>query len=122
MKYMFLVYYDEGVLEAAGKSEEARIERDCLQHMEKLNETGQFLGANRLHSVTTATCVRSKEGKQIVTDGPFAETREQLAGYCLLEAKDLDEAIEIASHMPQGKLGTIEIRPVMEFGQFEEVS
>ena len=120
MKYMLLVYYDEQVLEKAGKVEEARIERECLEKNERIKE--KILGANRLHPVATATCVRTKEGKQVVTDGPFAETREQLGGYTLIEAKDLDEAIEIASGMPPGRLGTIEIRPVLEFGQHEEAA
>lgn len=119
MKYMLLIYYDEKVLENAGKAEEARIERECLQHSEPLMAQGKILAANRLHSVSTATSIRTKEGKQIVTDGPFAETREQLGGYTLIDAKDLDEAIEIASHMPSGRLGTVEIRPVLEFGQYE---
>lgn len=122
MKYMLLIYYDEQVLERAGKPEEARIEQDCLQHTERLQIKGQFLGANRLHPVATATCIRSKDGKQVVTDGPFAETREQLGGYCLIDAKDLDEAIEIASDMPSGRLGTVEVRPVLEFGAYEAVA
>jgi hypothetical protein len=117
MKYMLLIYYDEQVLEKAGKAEEARIEGVCLQHYEHLNEKGQFLGAHRLHPVSTATSLRTKDGKRVVTDGPFAETREQLGGYCLIDAKDLDEAIEIAGEMPQLLLGTVEIRPVLEFGQ-----
>ncbi|MFO1463260.1 MAG: YciI family protein [bacterium] len=120
MKYLLLIYYSEKHLESLGKSEEARIERECLQHTEQLAATGRFLGAHRLQPTATATCVRSKDGKQIVTDGPFAETREQLGGYCLIEAKDLDEAIEFASHMPSGRLGTVEIRPVLEFNQYEE--
>ncbi len=117
MKYMLLVYYDEKVLEKAGKAEEQKIETECLQYIKTLPE-GKILGSNRLQSVTTATCVRAKDGKRIVTDGPFAETREQLGGYTLIDAKDLDEAIEIASRMAPGRLGTIEIRPVLEFGQF----
>jgi len=116
MKYMLLIYYDEQTLEKLGKTEEARIERECRQHTEQLGPD-KFLGGHRLHPVSTATCIRSKDGKQLVTDGPFAETREQLGGFSLIEAKDLDEAIEFASHMPSGKLGTVEIRPVLEFGQ-----
>jgi hypothetical protein len=114
-----LIYYDEKVLEKAGKAEEARIEGECLQHTEHLKDKGQFLGGHRLHSVSTATSLRTKDGKRLVTDGPFAETREQLGGYCLIDAKNLDEAIEIASQMPSGRLGTVEIRPVLEFGEAE---
>lgn len=117
MKYLLLIYYDEKALERAGKEYESKVERECLQHTVQLQEQGKFLGANRLYPTSTATCVRSKDGKRLVTDGPFAETREQLGGYCLIEAKDLDEAIEIASHLPSGQLGTVEIRPVMEFEQ-----
>jgi len=120
MKYMLLIYYDEKVLEKAGKEEEARLERECLGKNERLKE--KVLGGGRLHPVATATCIRTKDGKQVVTDGPFAETREQLGGYNLIDAKDLDEAIEIASSMPPGRLGTIEIRPILEFGQSEESS
>lgn len=116
MKYMLLVYYDEKVLENAGKAEEEKIETECLAYVKTLGD--KILGANRLQSVATATSVRAKDGKRIVTDGPFAETREQLGGYTLIDAKDLDEAIEIASKMSSGRLGTIEIRPVLEFGQF----
>jgi hypothetical protein len=116
MKYMLLIYYDEKVLEKAGKAEEARIERECLQHSEPLMAAGKILAANRLHPVSTATSIRTQDGKRLVTDGPFAETREQLGGYSLIDAKDLDEAIEIASQMPSGRLGTVEIRPVLEFG------
>lgn len=118
MKYMLLVYYDEKVLEKAGKAEEQRIESDCLKYVEPLRAQGKVLAANRLQSVSTATCVRTKDGKKLVTDGPFAETREQLGGYTLIDVKDLDEAIEIASRMESGGLGTIEIRPVLEFGQY----
>ncbi len=116
MKYMLLVYYDEKVLENAGRAEEERIETECLQYVKTLE--GKVLAANRLQPVSTATCVRNQNGKKLVTDGPFAETREQLGGYTLIDARDLDEAIEIASHMAPGGLGTIEIRPVLEFGQF----
>ncbi|MFO0970592.1 MAG: YciI family protein [Gemmataceae bacterium] len=74
---------------------------------------GQFLGANPLHPVSTATSVRVRDGKSLVTDGPFAETREHLGGYFLIDAEDLDDAIRIASRIP-GRKGTVEIRPVME--------
>ncbi|MFO1519538.1 MAG: YciI family protein [bacterium] len=119
MKYMLLIYYDEKVLEKVGKAEEAHIESECLKHCEELGKEGKFLGGNRLHSVSTATSVRAKDGKAFITDGPFAETREQLGGYCIIDAKNLDEAIAFTSHMPQLRLGTVEIRPVMEFGLAE---
>ena len=118
MKYMLLIYYDEKALDKVGRAQEERIEQECLQHTEQLKIQGKLLGANRLQPVSTATCVRTQDGKQTVTDGPFAETREQLGGFCMIEAKDLDEAIEFASQMPSGRLGTVEIRPVLEFGQY----
>lgn len=119
MKYMLLVYYDEKVLEQAGKAKEMQAESECLQKVETLQAKGQFLGAGRLQPVSTATTVRAKDGKRFVTDGPFAETREQLGGYMQVDVKDLDEAIEIASNMPPGQFGCIEIRPILEFGQSE---
>jgi hypothetical protein len=79
-----------------------------------LNDNGNYVSAGPLHPVATATSVRIREGKRLVTDGPFAETREQLGGYYLIEAKNLDEAITIAERIPVARLGTIEIRPVLE--------
>ncbi|HEX5034944.1 MAG TPA: YciI family protein [bacterium] len=111
MKYMLLIYFDE---QALAPEQEKQIMADCSQFTDQLKTKGQFLASDRLHPTSTATSVRSKEGKRVVIDGPFAETREQLGGYCLIEAKDLDEAIEIASRVPPGRLGTIEVRPVME--------
>jgi hypothetical protein len=111
MKYMMLVYLDEHAMTAEERSlcyvESAQLTQD-------LNSTGHYLDANPLHSVATATSVRVRDGKRVVTDGPFAETREQLGGYYLIEAKDLDEAIAIAERIPPASFGTIEIRPVME--------
>src|SRR5258708_7160598 len=111
MKYMLLVYMDEQAM-----TDEER--EDCYvesaQLTQDLNTKGQYLGAGPLHSVTTATSVRVREGKRLVTDGPFAETREQLGGYYVVEAADLDEAISIAERIPPARFGTIEIRPVME--------
>jgi len=112
MKYLLLIYFDEQTLAA---TEESEIMEDCQKFTQDLQAKGKHLAADRLHPVSTATSVRRKDGKVLVTDGPFAETREQLGGYCLVEAKDLDEAIEIASRVPPGRLGTIEIRPVMDY-------
>ena len=111
MKYMLLVYLDEQAL-----SEEERA--DCYvksaQLTRDLNASGHYLAAGPLHPVSTATSVRVRDGKRIVTDGPFAETREQLGGYYVIEAKDLDEAMGIAERIPVARMGTIEIRPVLE--------
>lgn len=114
MKYMLLIYYDERELEKAGKAEEARLIQGCHELRDEIGPAGKVLAADRLHPTATATSVRTQDGKVMVTDGPFAETREQLAGYWLIEAKDLDEAISVAARIPPGRLGTVEIRPVME--------
>jgi len=111
MKYMLLVYMDE---QAMTDEEREHCYVESAQLTQDLNAKGQYLGAGPLHSVSTATSVRVRDGKRLVTDGPFAETREQLGGYYVIEAKDLDEAIEIAERVPPVKYGTIEIRPVME--------
>jgi hypothetical protein len=111
MKYMLLIYAEETALEP-GEREACYEESTALA--QDLHAGGHFLAASPLHPTTTATSVRVREGKRIVTDGPFAETREQLGGYFLIQAKDLDEAISIAGRIPAGRWGTVEIRPVVE--------
>ena len=111
MKYMLLIYTDENSY-ADGEREQCYIESTELTH--DLNARGQYISANPLQSVSTATSVRIRSGKRMVTDGPFAETREQLGGYFLVEAKDLNEAIAIAGRIPGARKGTVEVRPVME--------
>ena len=111
MKYMLLVYLNE---QALTETEREHCYVESAQLTQQLNLSGQYLGASPLHPVSTATSVRVREGKRLVTDGPFAETREQLGGYYLVEARDLDEAIRIAERIPPARFGTIEIRPVME--------
>ena len=111
MKYMLLVYLDENSLSEA---ERAQCYQDSAQLACDLSTQGKYLASGPLHPTTTATSVRVREGKRLVTDGPFAETREQLGGYYLIDAPDLDEAIDIASRIPGVRWGTIEIRPVME--------
>jgi hypothetical protein len=111
MKYMLLVYMDEKVMNQAER-ESCYVESAQLTH--ELHARGQYLMASPLQPVATATSVRIREGKQLVTDGPFAETREQLGGFYLVDAKDLNEAISIASRIPPAKKGTIEVRPMME--------
>ncbi|HEV2834617.1 MAG TPA: YciI family protein, partial [Pyrinomonadaceae bacterium] len=111
MKYMLLVYLDEHSLTEEEREhcyiESAGLARD-------LHSQGKFIAAGPLHPVATATSVRVREGKRLVTDGPFAETREQLGGYYLIDAHDLDDAMKIAERIPVAKHGTIEIRPVLE--------
>jgi hypothetical protein len=111
MKYMLLIYNDENRL-SPGEREQCYGE--SAQLAQELSTSGQYLDAAPLHPTSTATSVRVREGKPLITDGPFAETREQLGGYYLIDAKNLDEAIGIAVKIPGGKWGTVEIRPVME--------
>lgn len=111
MKYMLLVYLDE---QAMTDEERQHCYVESAQLTQELNANGQYLGAGPLHSVATATSVRVRDNRRVVTDGPFAETREQLGGYYVIEAKDLDEAIGIAERIPPARYGTIEIRPLME--------
>ncbi|HEY2762126.1 MAG TPA: YciI family protein, partial [Pirellulales bacterium] len=111
MKYMLLIYTEENSY-ADGERQECYLESTELTH--DLNARGQYLAANPLQSVTTATSVRVRNGKRLVTDGPFAETREQLGGYFLVEATDLNDAISIAARIPGARKGTVEVRPVVE--------
>lgn len=110
MKYMLLVYLDENAL---SETERQVCYRDSAQLAQDLSSSGQYINASPLQPIATATSVRLRNGKKLVTDGPFAETREQLGGYYLIEAKDLDEAIGIAARVPVANVGTIEIRPVL---------
>ena len=111
MRYMLLVYGQENALDEA---EREHCYEESTQLTHELNAKGQFLAAAPLHPTQTATSVRVKDGKKVVTDGPFAETREQLGGYYLVEAEDLDEAIGIAERIPAARWGTVEVRPVVE--------
>jgi hypothetical protein len=111
MKYMLLIYMGEEAMNEAER-EHCYVESTQLAH--DLSASGQYLAANPLHPVSTATSVKVRDGKSLVTDGPFAETREQLGGYFLIEAKNLDEAIAVAARIPAARVGTVEIRPVME--------
>ena len=113
MKYMLLVYLDE---QAMTDEEREHCYVESAQLARTLNASGQYLDASPLHPVATATSVRVRDGRRVVTDGPFAETREQLGGYYVIDAGDLDEAIRIAERIPPARFGTIEIRPIMEIG------
>ena len=107
---MLLIYVDEQALSAI---ERERCYRESAQLAHQLNAAGQYLAAAPLEPTATATSVRVREGKRVVTDGPFAETKEQLGGYFLIDVRDLDEAIAIAARIPMARRGTIEVRPVI---------
>ncbi|MBA2758394.1 MAG: YciI family protein [Chloroflexia bacterium] len=111
MKYMLLIY---GAEDAIDDNEREACYGKSSQLAHDLKASGQYLGASPLHSVSTATSVRVRSGKRMVTDGPFAETREQLGGYYVIDATDLDEAIGIAERIPGAAWGTIEVRPIVE--------
>ncbi|HWB83235.1 MAG TPA: YciI family protein [Bryobacteraceae bacterium] len=111
MQYMLLIYAEERALTEAQRQS---CYEESTQFAHRLSDKGQFLAAAPLHPTSTATCVRVREGKPLVTDGPFAETREQLGGFFLIDAANLDEAIEIASQLPAGRWGGVEIRPVVQ--------
>jgi hypothetical protein len=111
MKYLLLIYLDEHGLSETER-QECYVESTELAH--QLRSSGQYLAANPLRPTAMATSVRMRNGKRLVTDGPFAETREQLGGYFLIDAKDLDQAIEIAARIPMARKGTVEVRPVIE--------
>jgi hypothetical protein len=111
MKYMLLIYGDE---QALSETERQDCYQESTQLARDLHANGQYLAANPLHPTAMATSVRMRDGKRLVTDGPFVETREQLGGYFLIEAKDLDEAIAVASRIPMARKGTVEVRPVIE--------
>ena len=111
MKYLLLIYLDE---KAWSESERQTCYAESLQLAHEIHSRGQYLGANPLHPTSMATSVRVREGKRSVTDGPFAETREQLGGYFLIEAENLDEAIAVAERIPMARKGTVEVRPVID--------
>jgi hypothetical protein len=111
MRYMLMVYMDEN---AMNDSERQQCYVDSAALTRDLHAKGQYVAAAPLHSVSKATSVRIRNGKSTVTDGPFAETREQLGGFYIIEAKNLDDAIAVATRIPPATKGTIEIRPVME--------
>ena len=118
MKYMLLIYSDEGCW---SETERENCFAESIELTHQLHADGKFLGASPLHPVATATSVRIRGGKRLVTDGPFAETHEQLGGYFLVDVHDLDEVIRIAERIPGARKGTVEIRPVLELAGLPEL-
>jgi hypothetical protein len=113
MQYLLLIYLPESQWETLGTPARQEIYAQYRDLIGDLQRTGKYLGGNELQPTSTATTVRVRNGKKAVTDGPFAETKEQLGGYFLVEAKDLDEAMAIAARIPSATTGSIEVRPVM---------
>jgi len=114
MKYMLLIYHDEQGWNSISEAERGQIYLEYRKLRSELQENGKFVTGSQLQPITTATSVRVRDGKELITDGPFAETHEQLGGYFLVEAKDLDEATSIAARIPAARNGTIEVRPLVE--------
>ena len=119
MKYVLLVHHDEQVLGKIGEAELQRMREESVQLARQLDSSGKYLDAAPLRPTSTATSVRVREGKRFVTDGPFAEAREQLGGYFLIDAEDLDEAIGIAARIPGARIGVVEIRPLMKIARLQ---
>ncbi len=117
MKYMLLVYGDE---QAWTEAEREACYQESAKFAHQLQANGQYLGTNPLQPVSTATSVQIRDNKRLVTDGPFAETREQLGGYFLIDVENLDEAIRIASQLPGARKGTVEIRPILDVAHLPE--
>jgi len=120
MKYLLLVHHNEQVLTELGETELGKMRDESVKLCNQIHAAGQYLDAAPLHPTSTATCVRVRDGKRIVTDGPFAETREQLGGYFFITADDQDEAVRIAAQIPGARIGTVEVRPVLEVAGLPE--
>jgi hypothetical protein len=114
MKYMLLIYHDEPSWDAITEAERQQVYLEYRKLRDELTSRGQFITGSQLQPISTATSVRVRDGKELVTDGPFAETHEQLGGYFLIEAASLDEATGIAARIPSVRTGTIEVRPLVE--------
>ena len=114
MKYLCLVYYNEKSMQEKSQEEWDALNRECMACVADLTDSGHFLDGAPLLSTETATTLRMRDGKPLITDGPFAETKEQLAGFYMLEARDMNEAIRLAEKIPPARYGSVEIRPVRE--------
>ena len=113
MKYLLLIYENEASFAGLSEAEQGKIFEEYMDYSRRIRKNGNYVTGEALQPVATATTVRVKNGKTVTTDGPFAETREQLGGFYLVEAKDLDEAIELAAGIPGSRTGSIEVRPIM---------
>ena len=114
MKYLCLAYEEEGTLDALSREEWDSLRKETLDYVDELRRSGRLLITHALQSVRNATTVRVRHGRLSTTDGPFVETKESLGGFFLIEARDLNEAIQVASRWPSARLGSIEVRPIEE--------
>jgi hypothetical protein len=114
MQYLLLIYNDENRIKNATPSDQTQMMNEYRAYTASIVDSGHMRGGNALQIASTATTVRVRDGKTLTTDGPFVETKEQLGGYYLVEARDLDEAIKLAARIPGARLGAIEVRPVMQ--------
>jgi hypothetical protein len=113
MKYLLLIYNSETNWAGLSEEERGKLYQEYMDYTNRINKSGNYIAGEALQPISSATSVRVKNGKPITTDGPFAETREQLGGFYMVEAKDLDEAIELAAGIPAVRTGCIEVRPIM---------
>jgi hypothetical protein len=114
MQYLCLIYEDETIWQKMAKPEAQKLFDEYHALTEGLKKSGHYVGGNALQPTDTATSIRVRNGKMSTTDGPFAETKEQLGGYYLVEAKDLNDALQLASRIPGARFGTVEVRPIMQ--------
>ncbi len=117
MKYLCMIYEDETIYQTMPEAETHKVMGEYFALNDSLKKSGRYIGGNALQPTNTAMTVRVRNGKVSTTDGPFAETKEQLGGYYLVEAKDLNDAILVASQIPGARFGAVEVRPIMEFSQ-----
>ena len=113
MQYLLMIYDSEAAWAKLSPADQAAMYQEYGQFTREITEKGKYVGGNQLQPIASATTVRVRDGKRVVTDGPFAETKEQLGGYYLVDAKDLDEAIAIAGRIPSARMGSIEVRPIV---------
>ena len=114
MQYLCLIYQDEAIVQNRSKSELDAILAEYTDFTADIKKAGRLIGVNRLQPVRTATTVRIRDGNVVATDGPFAETKEQLGGYYLIEARDLNDAIQTAARIPSARFGSVEVRPIRD--------
>lgn len=115
MKFLCLIYDEEKKIDAMSKSDAEAFMGEYFAFTNSIRESGHYIKGDALQPVKTARTVRVRDGKIATTDGPFAETKEQLGGYYLIEARDIDEAVQVASKIPSAKIGSVEVRPILEF-------